>query len=283
MTGDGNTLPFVGPVLVGADDSAGSRDALALGRMLADAMRSQMLSVYVHHFEDVGALLSGGRATEALEMIDEAAAGKNRRARALARAAAATPLPMSTAPTVAAGLHQAAMNSHAGLIVVGPRRSRSPFTYALSTAQRLLARRTHVVAIAPSNYRQSDDLEVVGWVFDESPAVHQWAVAFAERSDADLHLLAAPHSRRRFAGWLATLERAANPDLLISGSRGLSPVLAGFRSDLASVLTRNGRFPTIVVPHRPATHLRRRSGSARHAVTSRRTNTTAAALAAIAT
>jgi hypothetical protein len=52
---------FDDPVLVGTDDSARSRDALALGRMLADATRSQMLSVYVHHFEDVGGLLSGGR------------------------------------------------------------------------------------------------------------------------------------------------------------------------------------------------------------------------------
>jgi hypothetical protein len=36
---------FDGPVSVGTDDSAGSREALALGRLLADAVRSQMLSV----------------------------------------------------------------------------------------------------------------------------------------------------------------------------------------------------------------------------------------------
>ena len=166
-----------------------------MGRMLADAMRSQLLSAYVHHFEDVGALLSGGPATEALELIDQVAASKNRRAQAAARVAGASPLPISTARTVAVGLHRLAASRRAAMIVLGPRRPRSRFELAPSTAQRLLARRTHAVAIAPIKRQQSGDLERVAWVLDESPAarrVQQCAVAFAERSGADLQLIAAP-------------------------------------------------------------------------------------------
>ena len=108
-----DVLSIDGPVLVGTDDSARSGDALALGLMLADVMRSQLLPVYVNHFEDVGALLSGGPTTEALKLIDQVAASKNRRAQALVRAAGASPLPMATAPTVAAGLHRLAVSRRA--------------------------------------------------------------------------------------------------------------------------------------------------------------------------
>jgi nucleotide-binding universal stress UspA family protein len=135
--------------------------------------------------------------------------------------------------------------------VLGPRRPRSRFTVAPSTAQRLLARRTHVVAIAPINFRRGRDLKALGCVLDESRSargVHEWAAAFAERSEVDLQLLAAPRKRRGFAGWADTLERAGDLDLLIIGSRGLRPVLAGFRSDLAAALARASRCPTIVIP-----------------------------------
>jgi len=246
-------LSIDGPVLVGTDDSDRSRDALSLGRMLADAMRSQLLSAYVHHFEDVGALLSGGPATEALELIDQVAASKNRRAQAAVRAAGASPLPMSTARTVAAGLHRLAVSRRAAIIVLGPRRPRSRFELAPSTAQRLLARRTHAVAIAPINCQQSGDLERVACVLDESPAarrVQQWAVALAKRSGADLQLIAAPRSRRDLAGWLARLERNGDLGLMIVGSKGPNPVLARLRSDLAMALAGPTGHPTVVVPVR---------------------------------
>jgi nucleotide-binding universal stress UspA family protein len=240
-------LPIDGPVLVGTDDSARSRDAIVLGRVLADALRSQLLSVYVHHFEDVGALMSGGPATEARELIDEVAASKNRRAQALASAAGASPLPMSTAPTVAAGLRQLALDHRAALIVLGTRRSRSRFTLTPSTASRLLARRTHAVAIAPTDYRRSHDLDIVGCVLDGSAAarrVHQWAIAFAERSELDLRLIAGPRSRRAPACLLPQLEQSGDLDLLIIGSSGRSPVLPTFRSDLATALTRTAIRPS---------------------------------------
>jgi hypothetical protein len=62
-----------------------------------------------------------------------------------------------------------------------------------------------------------------------------------------VRLIAAPRSRRAFSALLPQLEHS-DLDLLITGSRGPSPMLPTFRNDLATTLTRTGRYPTIVIP-----------------------------------
>jgi nucleotide-binding universal stress UspA family protein len=243
-----------GPVLVGTDDdSEGAVDALALGRMLADAIGSVLWSVYVHHVEDVGGLRSGGPATQALELVDQVAAGKDRRAGRLAAAFKARALPMVTASTVAAGLDQIATARRVALVVLGSSKSSQSWERpGISTAERLIFRQAFAVATAPANRnRRVHALEVVGCIVDGSPRGHrvlEWVIELTRRADARAEVLAAPPDRRRLADWVHDLERSRCFDLLVTGSRSSGGLRTALLGDTATTLMRISPWPTVVVP-----------------------------------
>jgi hypothetical protein len=73
-----------GPLVVGVDESERSRDAIALGRQLAEDLPGGLLPVYVHTVEELDALMTGHHLEEVEELVAEHAKAKHAQVRALA-------------------------------------------------------------------------------------------------------------------------------------------------------------------------------------------------------
>jgi nucleotide-binding universal stress UspA family protein len=196
------TAPMRGPVIVGVEASERSRDALALGRRLADDLGAELVAVYVHAYAELGGLLAGGPARETQQLIEELADAAHASVRELADEMDVQDLRFTSASSAAAGLQALADEAGAALIALGSsRRSGLERVLPGGTAERLLSGCSVPVAVAPGDYStRNAALRVVGCGFDGSPRAHEalrWTAALARRTDARVQVLAV-HRKHAF-------------------------------------------------------------------------------------
>jgi nucleotide-binding universal stress UspA family protein len=188
-------------VVVGADGSDESRDALALGQQLARALDAELLAAYVHPFEELAGLLAGGPAREAEELIGELATHNLAAVREMTSGSAVAEVRPATASSAAAGLQALAIELGARLVVLGcSRRSGLGKVFPGGTGERLLSGSPVPVAVAPRGHAAGEGrFEVLGCGFDGSQTARQ-ALAFAAKlarsAGARLRVLSA---HRRYA------------------------------------------------------------------------------------
>ncbi len=138
------------PVIVGVDGGESAKDALALGRWVADTLQEPLVVAVVH---PAPAPVSSGRVdAEWIADRHRAAQAVLDDARAALEGAGATARYRSIASSSAAhGLHDLAEQDHAAVIVVGSGASGpKQRLFAGSTAERLLAGSVCPVAVAPA-------------------------------------------------------------------------------------------------------------------------------------
>ena len=116
---------MAGPVIVGVEGSDRSRDALALGRRLANGLGVDLVTAYVHPYAELAGLLAGGPAGEALQLIDELAESAHASVRRLTDELNIEDLRLTSASSAAAGLQALAEETGAGLVALGSSRARA--------------------------------------------------------------------------------------------------------------------------------------------------------------
>jgi nucleotide-binding universal stress UspA family protein len=157
-----------GPVVVGFDGSEQARDALALGRLLADAGGAGLVLARVFPVEPWHAREAEEELAKELDAVAESEGAK----------AEAVP-----ARSAARGLHEIAEELHASAIVVGSsHRGAAGRVLVGSTGERLLHGAPCAVAVAPLGTAGDDDpgLRVIAMAYDGSP---ESKVALARASD----------------------------------------------------------------------------------------------------
>src|SRR5689334_1492429 len=136
-------------VVVGVDASQHARDALALGQALS-APRGLLVFVYAHPFGELSSLLSEG---DEERLVREAAESVARQAHEVLDAATGREMRIVGGRSPAAVLQQLAVETEAGLIVVGSsERSRLGKVLAGGVAEALLSGAPVPVAVAPGGY-----------------------------------------------------------------------------------------------------------------------------------
>jgi nucleotide-binding universal stress UspA family protein len=175
-------------VLIGVDGSANSRDAIALARRLADD-GAKLTLAHVHP-----GVLNPMHATTPGMLEDERAASHELLERERAAAEIDADLVSVVSTTPGRGLHDAAEDQRADLLVVGST-SRGPFKRAMlgDDARASLNGAPCAVAIASRAYAtQPTSTRAVGVGYDGSPESETalaTARALAERSGASLRAL----------------------------------------------------------------------------------------------
>lgn len=150
-------------ILVGIDQREQSRDALALGRLIAERTGAQLVGVCVYASRAMG---NPRWEEEARQLADRTARDALEGGPGGEQAATIA----STSP--ARGLHEAAEHFGAGLIVVGSaHRGKIGRLMAGSTASGLLAGAPCAVAVAPAGYagRADAKLDTIGVAYDGRP------------------------------------------------------------------------------------------------------------------
>lgn len=196
-------------IVVGYDDSDQAKDALALGRQLADATGAELVVAGVFLFDPLW-----GGADPRLRDADAEFASTIRAAASAAGAHAVT-VPSSSP---ARGLHDLAEELEADLILVGSaHHGRFGRSLAGTTGVSLLHGAPCAVGVAPRGYREDagQDIATVTAGIDGSPEAGQalrLAIALAARTGAKLKLVSAAVSPPVEAGrsgpgrWQALLE-----------------------------------------------------------------------------
>jgi nucleotide-binding universal stress UspA family protein len=195
------------------------------------------------------------------------------------------------APSAARGLTELAEAEYADLIVIGSSGHGEAGRIRLErTAGRLLQGAPCAVAIAPGDYRETDDFRHIGIAFDGSPeasAARDAGYRIAARCSAAVTLLWAlseidpePLGREARLHAEEALDAAAdaapagvNPrtlllqgepgdvihracdgvvDLLVTGSRGYGPMHRALLGSVSESLTEGAPHPVPVMPRRPA-------------------------------
>lgn len=266
-----------GPVIVGVDESDAALDAIALGRLLAEALGRGVLLTHVHPLQGFDGL--GDTTAERL-------------------ATATDRTQVLPARSVAAGLTDLARREDAAAIVVGSSgRSALGRLFAGDTASRLLARPPVPVAVAPAGYAGSETgIAAVGCGFDgsdDSRAALAWAAAAARGGDSTLRIIGVhepvpvdrlsvtagagspafsaavrEQSARQLAIGAAELgngltvardlrdgpiadvlvDASESLDLLVLGTRGLGRVRGAILGSVSAAVVRAARSPVVVVP-----------------------------------
>ena len=174
-------------ILVGYDDSDQAKDALALGKQLADATGAELVVAGVFQFDPIW----GGFDPHFRDAEVEYARKIEEAAKSVGAEAEATP---SSSP--ARGLHELAEEIEADLIVVGSaRHGRVGQILAGSVGVALLHGSPCAVAIAPNGYRDhsGDGIAAIAVGFDgseESGLALVAATQLASKTDAKLKLVA---------------------------------------------------------------------------------------------
>ena len=151
-------------IVVGYDDSDEAKDALALGRRIADATGAELVVSHVFLFHP---LMRGGLDSIELEEEHEFDA----RIAAVASDAGATSRNVDST-SVARGLHELADDVDADLVVVGSsRHGKADQTLLGNVAVALMHGSPCAVAVAPSGYRNSpaEDVSAILVGYDGSP------------------------------------------------------------------------------------------------------------------
>jgi nucleotide-binding universal stress UspA family protein len=182
-------------VIAGVDGSERSRDAIVLARRIAAVLEAQLLAVYVHPIDELAGSLALGAMPEARRILDEAAELAHAEVREVASEMEVDEVRLRTASSAAAGLHEAAVEEDAQVVVLGSsRRSGLDRVFPGATAARLLSGCPVAVAVAPVGYAdRASEGGMVGCGYDGSSAAHEalnWAAEFARRGRRPLHVLA---------------------------------------------------------------------------------------------
>jgi nucleotide-binding universal stress UspA family protein len=217
--------PLPARVIISYDDTANDRDAIALGRLFADAGAEVSLA-YVRHTE---------ASEERREELEEshARALLDRGAEALGEPNAARHVVVSA--STGEGLRTLAEREHADVVVFGSDYRTSPGTVRPGTsAQQLLNGGPVAVAIAPGAFRERDPLRIasVGVLPDQGD---ESAAATAEALAAAL-------------GATTGSSAKAPVELLVIGSRPEAPHGRVMISAVAEYAIDTCSAPVLVVP-----------------------------------
>jgi nucleotide-binding universal stress UspA family protein len=172
-------------ILVGLDGTERSRDALALGHVLGEAVGARLLMAYVHPYREVSNLL--GHESFVREIVDSIFADSH----AILPGATARDMRIVVHRSPAVGLHRLAREENAATVVVGSsQRSRVGRIVPGSTGDRFASAATVPAAIAPQGYAgRQRGMELVGCAFDgrpESRSALRWASWLTRRLDTRL-------------------------------------------------------------------------------------------------
>jgi nucleotide-binding universal stress UspA family protein len=194
--------PAVSRVIVGVDASQRSRDALRLGEALNEP-GGRLLIVYAHPFGELSGLLTEG---DNERLVREGAESVARQAHEVLDDATEREMRIVAERSPAAALQQLALDTEAGLIVVGSsERSGLGKVLAGSVAEALLSGAPVPVAVAPGGYASAGrrSAGVIGCAFDGS-AESRHALRYADELAARL---AEPHRADAISPPAAMVER----------------------------------------------------------------------------
>jgi nucleotide-binding universal stress UspA family protein len=229
-------------VLVGVDGSDASRDALALGQMLAGP-KGRLVVVHVHPFGPLSSLIGPG---EFEGLLRETADSIFAHAREVLDDATERELRLLSERSPAEGLGSVAADTRAALVVVGSsRRSRLERVLAGSVAEDLLSGAPVPVGVAPRGFadggRAAD--AAVGCAYDgssESETALRLATELAQGLNGRLRVISV-HQRIPFGGQVSVTAvgyRSVNDAM----REALQQRLARATSDLPEGLHVEGRL-----------------------------------------
>jgi nucleotide-binding universal stress UspA family protein len=232
-------------VLVGIDERARSRDAIALAKHLV-AKDGELTLVHVDHGGEPGAPRRASPADEATARgLLEAT---------LTEAGIEAGLLLAGSPSVGRGLHELAERRHSDLLVVGSC-SRSLFGRVMlgDHTRDALNGAPCAVAVAPAGYAEHPAvLSQIGVGFNGSPE-SKGALAVAHGLAIEVGAKVSTfEARSRFdghgAGEAAELRQyGTSVDLLIVGSRGYGPIGRLVHGSTSQRLARGARCPLLVL------------------------------------
>jgi nucleotide-binding universal stress UspA family protein len=152
-------------IVVGFDESDGSRDALALGRTLADRLDSELVLAAVVPAPTGGSLVPALPANAFTNLVEQARAGLER---AAAEAGASSEIIESS--SASRGLEELTERLEGDLLILGCARTGPGTVRAGHKARVLLQGSRGAVALAPVGFREhSGELSVIGAAVDGSP------------------------------------------------------------------------------------------------------------------
>ena len=220
----GTVIRVSAPVIVGVEASDGARDALALGKALANALDAEAIPVHVSALDVLTARVGGAPPREGIELMDELATRDLEAVQTLVSEAGGPAVQHVEASSAPAGLHELIEQRAAQLVVLGSsQQGRLGKIMPGTTGHRLLSGSPVPIAVAPVGYRdEASELRRIGCgVADaaQDSAVVQWAADLARRLDAALELIAA-HATVAF-------------DHLPTGTFGPTSVRQDLHADLA--------------------------------------------------
>ena len=174
-------------IVVGYDDSEHAKDALALGKQIADATGAELILSHVFRFHP---LMRGG--IDSIEIEDERELAPQ--VAAVASEIGATSRNVESS-SVGRGLHELAAETGADLLVVGSsRHGKAGQTLLGNVAVALMHGSPCAVAVAPSGYRDmaAERVSAIVVGYDGSPESRlalESAYDLARAHDAPLHLV----------------------------------------------------------------------------------------------
>lgn len=179
-------------IVVGIDDRPSARDALVLGRWLADAQAEELLPAWVHPYDPLPSILGNSPEQADLRRAVEALTDD---VRATLPPGLGPALRLVSGSSPAHGLEQLAESERASLIVLGAsERAGVGRVLPGATGLRLLSGSTVPVAIAPRGYTEGPKPEpVIGVGFDGGPESRdalEWAAALASEVGGQLRIVA---------------------------------------------------------------------------------------------
>ncbi len=152
-------------IVVGFDESDGSRDALALAQRLADRLGAEILLVGVVPPPTGGSLLPALPANAFTNLVEQATVGIEK---AAAEIGAGSEIIQSS--SAARGLEELTEKLEGDLVVLGCARTDAGLVRAGHKARVLMQGSPCAIALAPVDYRESEaDLTSIGVAFDGSP------------------------------------------------------------------------------------------------------------------
>jgi nucleotide-binding universal stress UspA family protein len=239
------------PIIVGVDASHRSRDALALGQALSEP-GGRLIVVYAHPFGDLSSLLTEG---DEERLIREAAESVARQAYEVLDHATEREMRIVAERSPAAALQELALETEAGLIVVGSsERSGLGKVLAGSVAEALLSGAPVPVAVAPGGYASTSRAPagVIGCAFDGSDEARhalRYADALAARLAARIQIIGV-HQPMGFGGVSVTGSfgyRSANDALRQALQAALDEASEQLVSGAATTLLLDGpAAPTLI-------------------------------------
>ena len=174
-------------IVVGFDESEGSRDALALGRRLADRLGADLVVVGVVPLPTGGSLMPALPANAFTNLVEKAEAGINKAAEEFR---ATTEIVQSS--SAARGLEELTEKLEGDLLVLGCTGTDPGLVRAGHKARVLMQGSRCAVALAPVGYRDTEaGLSVIGVAIDGSPeAAHALDAAVEIAGGEEVRLIA---------------------------------------------------------------------------------------------